>query len=113
MSPALRFIQVGTGGLDAVRAFLHREFERYAGAGVGGQIADAFVADPANPSPIVEKYLAETKARTHILGGILQEGGVHGMDYTQFSQIATVMTPDEVHSEIVEKLNFIQRAFGL
>lgn len=110
-----RFIdsQVGTGGAEAVRGFLQREFEIYAGAGLGEPIADAFIANPAQPSQIVERYLEETKARTHILGGILQEGGVHGMDYTLFSQIAAVMTPEEVHPEVVAKLNFIQQAFGL
>ena len=110
-----RFIdsQVGMGGSDAVRTFLRREFEKYAGAGLGEPIADAFIANPAQPSQIVERYLGETKARTQVVGGILQEGGVHGMDYTQFSQIAAVMTPGEVHPEIIEKLNFIQQAFGL
>jgi len=110
-----RFIdsQVGMGGSDAVRAFLRREFEKYAGAGLGVPIADAFIANPAQPSQIVERYLGETKARTQVVGGILEEGGVHGMDYTQFSQIAAVMTPGEVHPEIIEKLNFIQQAFGL
>jgi hypothetical protein len=110
-----RFIDshVGAGGLAAVSAFLQREFESYAGKGLGQQIVDAFVADPMNPSTIVQKYIEGTKARTHILGGILQAGGVHDMDYAQFSQIAAIMTRDEVHPEIVEKLNFIQRAFGL
>jgi hypothetical protein len=110
-----RFIdsQVGSGGADAVRGFLRGEFERYAGAGLGEPIADAFIANPAQPSQIIERYLGETKARTQILGGILQEGGVHGMDSTLFSQIAAVMIPEEVHPEVVEKLNFIQQAFGL
>ena len=76
---------------------MQQEFDSYAGVGLGQQIADAFIANPASPSTIVQKYLAETKARTRIVGGILQAGGVHGMDYTQFSQIAAVMTPEEVH----------------
>jgi DNA polymerase III delta prime subunit len=110
-----RFIDslVGMGGADAVRTFLRQEFDSYAGAGLGEQIADAFIAHPTKPSMIVEKYLGETKARAQILSGILQEGGVHGMDYPQFSQIAAMMTPGEVHPEVVAKLDFIQQAFGL
>jgi hypothetical protein len=110
-----RFIdrQAGGCGAEAVRAFLTRAFDRYAGAGLGQQIADAFIANPGVPSQIVERYLADTKARTVIIGGILQEGGIHGMDYTRFSEIAAAMLPEEVHPEVKEKLDFIRQAFGL
>jgi hypothetical protein len=111
-----RFIdrQVGAaGGMAAVRAFLQQEFDSYAGAGLGQQIAGAFIANPSSPSTIVERYLAEAKARTRIVGGILQAGGVYGMDYPQFGQIASIMQPDEIHPEVKEKLDFIQEAFGL
>ena len=110
-----RFIdsQTGGGGMDAVRAFLIGEFEQYAGTGLGAQIVDAFLANPAQPSTLVERYLADTKARTRIVGGILQQGGVHGMDYTRFSEIAAGMEPAEIHPEVTQKLDFIQQAFGL
>jgi len=110
-----RFIdrQAGAGGAEALRRFLTTAFERYAGAGLGAQIADAFIAAPGAPSQIVERYLADTKARTTIVGGILQEGGIHAMDYTRFSEIAAVMLPEEIHPEVKEKLDFIQQAFGL
>jgi predicted ATPase len=105
--------QSGGGGIDAVRSFLIDEFEKYAGAGSGPQIVDPFIDNPAEPSRLVERYFAETKARTTIIGGILQQGGVHGMDYTRFSEIAAIMLPDEIHPEVIDKLNFIQQAFGL
>jgi len=110
-----RFIdkQVGSGGSEAVRRFLTQAFDKYLGAGLGAQIADAFIANPLQPSQILERYLAETKARTVLVGGILQEGGVHGMDYTRFNEIAAIMEPGEVHPEVKEKLDFIQQAFGL
>lgn len=110
-----RFIdkQAGGGGTDAVRKFFTLMFEQYAGAGLGAQITDAFIANPSQPSQIVGRYLTETKARTVVIGGILQEGGVHGMDYTRFSEIAAVMSPEEIHPEVREKLDFIQKAFGL
>jgi hypothetical protein len=110
-----RFIdkQAGSGGLDAVRRFLGQTFDQYAGSGLGEQIADAYIANPLVPAQIVDRYLAETKARTNIVSAILQEGGIHGMDYTRFSEIAAIMLPEEIHPEVKEKLDFIQKGFGL
>jgi predicted ATPase len=110
-----RFVdkQTGKGGAEAVRNFLGKEFEAFAGAGLGLGIADSFIAQPLQPSQLVQNYLANTKARTTIIGGILQEGGVHGMSYTDFHQIASQMLPEEIHPEVREKLDFIQQAFGL
>jgi hypothetical protein len=39
--------------------------------------------------------------------------GIHGYDYTSYDEIAAVMTPEEIHPEVKEKLDFIQQAFGL
>jgi energy-coupling factor transporter ATP-binding protein EcfA2 len=110
-----RFIdqKVGGGGADAVRRFLVAAFNRFAGAGLGEQIADAFIANPNNPSEIVETFLATKKARTEIIGSILEEGGVHGFDYSRFGEIALMIEPAEIHPEVIEKLDFIQDAFGL
>ena len=105
--------QMILGGLETVKAFFTHAFDEYAGEGLGGQIAEAFVANPNNPAQIVQKYLQTTKARTVIIGGILESGGVHGMDYTRFSEIAATMLPEEIHPEVKEKLDFIQQAFGL
>ena len=110
-----RFIdkQVTLGGPQAVKSYLTREFEKLAGTGLGDPIAAAFIADPLHPAQIVETYLAATKARTKVVGGILEEGGVHGMSYTDFHQIAAQMLPEEINHEVKEKLDFIQQAFGL
>jgi hypothetical protein len=111
-----RFIdrQAGGGsGADAVRRFLTQQFDNYLGATVGAQVANDFIVNPLQPQQAVSRYLAETKARTVIVSGVLQEAGIHGMDYTSFSEIAAIMEPGEIHPEIKEKLDFIQRAFGL
>jgi hypothetical protein len=47
------------------------------------------------------------------VGDLLQEAGIHGFDYTRFDEIAAVMLPAEIHPEVKEKLDFIQKAFGL
>ena len=103
----------GGGGLDAVRTVLVRAFEVEAGAGLGAQIFENFLQQPLQPPQIVERYLRATKARTEIIGAILQEGGIHDMDYTRYGEIAAQMMPEEIHPEVVEKLDFIRQAFAL
>jgi hypothetical protein len=103
----------GGGGADAVRRFLSHLFTDYLGKIAGPQVADEFIANPRQPGQAVNHYLTETKARTVIVGGVLQEAGIHGMDYTRFSEIAAVMEAGEIHPEVKEKLDFIQQAFGL
>lgn len=100
--------------MDAVRRFLGGRFEAHFGPGVGMAALESFIATPL-ASPAAELFLAEKdqKARTTLIGGMLQEGGVHGMNYTRFREIAASMVPEEVHPEVREKLDFIQRAFGL
>lgn len=102
-----------SGGLDAVRRVLIIAFDKLAGAGIGEQIADAFIANPSSPSEIVETFLATKKARTEVIGAILEEGGVYGFPYTNFGEIVLTMKPSEIHPEVLEKLDFIQAAFGL
>ncbi|MEI6343124.1 MAG: AAA family ATPase [Verrucomicrobiota bacterium] len=110
-----RFIDrtAGGGGLEAVRGFLAGRFEAYFGTGVGLAVLESFMSAP-HASPAVERFLAdkEHKARERVVGGILQEGGVHGMSYTRFAEIAAMMRPEEVHPEVREKLDFIHEAFS-
>lgn len=110
-----RFIdgKAGSGGSEAVSRSLTAQFSSYLGASIGAQVAADFIAEPLNPPTAVARYLEEAKARTQIVGAILQEGGVHGLEYTRFSEIAAVMNPDEIHPEVRVKLDFIQQALGL
>lgn len=103
-----RFIEqhTGTPAEATVRAFFATQFG-------SAELAASFMADPLNPPPIIARYLATTKARTEIVGGLLQSAGIHGVDHTRFDEIANVMEPTEIHSEVKEKLDFIQQAFGL
>jgi predicted ATPase len=59
------------------------------------------------------EFLNNTKARTNLIPPILAAAGFPGMSHTRFSEIAAIMRPDEIHPEIREKLDAIQRAFGL
>jgi hypothetical protein len=80
---------------------------------LGAELANAFYGQPFAPPQLVENFLRTTKARTEIIGALLQEAGVYGLDYTRFDEIAAVMLPEEIHPEVKEKLDFIQQAFGL
>ncbi len=59
------------------------------------------------------EYLVEAKARTRLLPPLLQAAGLHGVSYTRYHEIAALMLPEEIHPEVVEKLDAICRAFGV
>ncbi|MBI3795528.1 MAG: AAA family ATPase [Deltaproteobacteria bacterium] len=69
----------------------------------------AFLRDPLNDLPL----LLGTKARTLLIPPALDAAGLPSIPYTRYHEIAAVMKPEEIHPEVVEKLNAIQKAFGL
>lgn len=69
----------------------------------------AFIREPLGDSP----FLVGTKARTVLLPPALTAAGLPGADYRDFYEIAAVMKPEEIHPEVIEKLDAIQQAFGL
>jgi hypothetical protein len=68
----------------------------------------AFLRDPHADSP----YLVGTKARTLLVPPALAAGGLPGIPYTRYHEIASVMLPEEIHPEVVEKLDAIRKAFN-
>ncbi len=97
--------KTGTSAQEIVSGFFARLF--------GADFAGQFDASPFDVPPLVDTYLKSTKARTEILGRLLVQAGIHGFAYTSFDEIAAIMRPEEVHPEVVAKLDFIQQAFGL
>ena len=59
------------------------------------------------------EFLNATKARTRLLRPLLDAAGLHGLPYTRYHEIAALMFPEEIHPEVVEKLDAICRAFGV
>ena len=59
------------------------------------------------------EFLNVTKARTRLLPPLLEAAGIHDLPYTRYHEIAQVMLPEEIHPEVVEKLDAICRAFGV
>jgi hypothetical protein len=98
---------------------------RYVERSVGEEAAALHIADlrqyfQDNLPPAVIRdplgnhaFLNGTKARTEILPPMLAAAGLPGVPYTEYHEIAAVMLPEEIHPEVTEKLDAIQRAFGL
>ena len=108
-----RFIESSMGGAEAAKQA--KEDARVALEKLFGsaEVAKAFAADPLSPAPLVERYLQTTKARVDIIPAILQAAGIHGFDYNRYHEIAATMKPEEIHPEVREKLDAIQKAFRL
>ena len=73
------------------------------------QFPPAVVREPLGD----HEYLNVTKARTQLLPPLLEAAGLHGLPYTRYHEIAALMLPEEIHPEVVEKLDAICRAFGV
>ena len=69
----------------------------------------AIIRDPLGDHP----YLNTTKARKHILPPLLEAAGLSNIHYTRYHEIAQQMLPEEIHPEVVKKLDDICRAFGI
>ena len=67
------------------------------------------VADPLGD----HAFLNGTKARTSLLPPLLAAAGIHDLPYTRYHEIAALMRPDEIHPEVVAKLDGICQAFGV
>lgn len=76
-------------------------------------LTEAFVNAPMQEHLPAEAVFREYKARERLLPPLLSEGGLQGFPYTRYHEIAGVMTRDEIHPEVIEKLDAICRAFGI
>lgn len=72
-----------------------------------------FLDDPYHPKMLVEKYLIAEKVSESLLPALLQAAGLHNFPKSRFSEIAAQFRPDEIHPEIIEKLDKIKQAFGV
>ena len=59
------------------------------------------------------EFMNVTKARTRLLPPLLEAAGISDFPYTRYHEIAQTMLPEEIHPEVVEKLDAICRAFGV
>ena len=73
----------------------------------------AFPPDVAQDPLGDHEYLNATKARTRLLPPLLEAAGLPDLSYTRYHEIAQTMLSEEIHPEVVEKLDAICRAFGV
>lgn len=104
-----RFIERQVGPGDQSKA--NRQAWRTRLEGMLAGATEAFLASPLTPPDLVETFLQNRKARTDILAPLLDSAGLQGFPYTRYHEIAAVMTPDEIHPEVKEKLDAIVKAF--
>ncbi len=93
--------KVGPGAAATHIAALHKHLEE--------NYPPAFLKDPLKDA----QFLIGTKARTDLLPPALDAAGLLAIPYKRYHEIAAVMRPEEIHPEVTEKLNAIQRAFNL
>lgn len=68
----------------------------------------ALSRNPHDDDPLV----MATKARTRLLPPLLAAADIHDLPHTRYHEIAALMRPEEIHPEVIEKLDAICRAFG-
>ncbi len=72
-----------------------------------------WIQDPLGDHALVEAYLESKKARTIVLPPILNTGGLPAFPYQEYYKIATTMLAEEIHPDVKEALDQIQKAFRL
>ena len=73
------------------------------------EMPPAVVRDPLGD----HEFLNVTKARTRLIPPLLEAAGLSDVFYTRYHEIAQLMLPEEIHPEVIEKLDAICRAFGV
>ena len=100
-------------------AALERFVNHVVGGGSAPHVGDLHAYLAANlPPAVVQRpledhaYLNTVKARTDILPQALSAAGLPGLTYTRYHEIAALMLPEEVHSDVRDTLDTIVKAFG-
>ncbi len=99
-----RYVERKVGGEEAAKihvADLRKYFEE--------NFPPAVLRDPLGD----HAFFVGTKARTELITPALSAAGLHGIPHSDYHEIAFLMNRDEIHPEVSEKLDGIQKAFGL
>ncbi len=99
-----RYVEQKVGGAEAAKVHV-ADLRRY----LEENVPPASLKDPLGADP----FLADTKARTKLIPPALTAAGLPAIPYTSYHEIAAVMKPAEIHPEVREKLDAIQKAFRL
>ncbi len=107
-----RFIshKAGEDQLKQASLDIDKAYEELLGA---AELVQRFKDAPHSPPRIIEAFLENEKARDGIMPRLLSAGGLHGIPYTEYWQIAELMEPSEIHPEVIAMLDDIKLALGL
>lgn len=101
-----RFVAHVLGMSADAESFLpHREALR---TWINDNLPPAVARDPLGD----HDYLKTTKARSSLIPPILEAGGLLGLPYTRYAEIAERMLAVEIHPEVAAKLNGILNALS-
>ncbi len=107
-APLARFVEkrLGPGDLsDQSKAALVEELRQ--------KLEQGFLDDPMHPVALVESFFKNEPVSKTLLPGLLQAAGLYNVSKREFFEIAAQFHPEEVHPEIIERLNQIKQAFGV
>lgn len=108
-APLERFVTKRLGGKELADQLLGE-------LGFGGELEKVlqkeFVTNPMRPIPLVEAYFRNEPVSKTLIPGLLQSAGLN-VPKREFYEIAAEFRPDEVHPEVIERLNQIKQAFGV
>ncbi|MBP9148048.1 MAG: AAA family ATPase [Rhodoferax sp.] len=72
-----------------------------------------FLDKPNEPVPLVEAYFTSQPVSKKLIPALLQAAGLNNVPKRDYFEIAAQFKPEEVHPEVVERLNQIKQAFGV
>jgi len=72
-----------------------------------------FLDKPTEPVPLVEAYFASQPVSKKLIPALLQVAGLNNVPKRDYFEIAAQFKPEEVHPEMIERLNQIKQAFGV
>lgn len=72
-----------------------------------------FLDKPTEPVPLVEAYFTSQPVSKKLIPALMQAAGLNNVPKRDYFEIAAQFKPEEVHPEIVERLNQIKQAFGV
>lgn len=107
-APLSRFVEkrLGPGDLsDQPKAALMDELRQ--------KLEQGFLDDPMHPVALVESFLKNEPASKTLIPGLLQAAGLNNVPKREFFEIAAQFQKEEVHPEVIERLNQIKQAFGV
>lgn len=77
------------------------------------KLEQGFLDDPMHPVALVESFLKNEPASKTLIPGLLQAAGLNNVPKREFFEIAAQFQKEEVHPEVIERLNQIKQAFGV